>query len=87
MDQTLIEAGYRKYHGIGVDIHFQQKICQHAGKCVRGDSRIFKQESKVWIMPDNADIATGMQVNAQYPNGALKYRIKSPPTPTQGNMP
>ncbi|MDR3430164.1 MULTISPECIES: (4Fe-4S)-binding protein [Silvimonas] len=76
MEQALIDAGYRLYHGNDVDIYFNQKICQHAGKCVRGDSRIFKLERKPWIVPDNADVATVMQVIDQCPSGALVYRTK-----------
>ncbi|MFK9391046.1 MULTISPECIES: 4Fe-4S mono-cluster protein YjdI, partial [Enterobacteriaceae] len=51
-------------------------ICQHSGNCVRGSAKLFNLKRKPWIIPDEVDVATVVNVIDTCPSGALQYRHK-----------
>lgn len=75
-EKELLEKGYRKYCGDGVDIYFNASICQHSGNCVRGNKGVFDTKRKPWIEPNNAAVSEVKRVIDSCPSGALKYIIK-----------
>ena len=76
MDKQLEDAGYRVYTGEKIDVYFNAAICQHSGNCVRSSARLFNLKRKPWIMPDEVDVSTVINVIDTCPSGALQYRRK-----------
>ena len=76
MDKQLEDAGYRVYTGEKIDVYFNTAICQHSGNCVSGSARLFNLKRKPWIMPDEVDVSTVINVIDTCPSGALQYRRK-----------
>lgn len=76
MDKQLEDAGYRVYTGEKIDVYFNTAICQHSGNCVGGSARLFNLKRKPWIMPDEVDVSTVINVIDTCPSGALQYRRK-----------
>lgn len=72
-EEMLLEAGYKKYVGKGIDIFYSKDICQHVGNCIRGNSEVFKVGRRPWIIPDNADVKEDIRIINTCPSGALKY--------------
>ena len=70
MDKELLEAGYRAYTGEKIDVYFNTAIC------VRGSAKLFNLKRKPWIIPDEVDVATVVNVIDTCPSGALQYRHK-----------
>lgn len=76
-EQQLLDKGYRKYAGEGVDIYFNLDICQHSGNCVNGNRAVFDTKRKPWIIADNAAPSEVARVIDTCPSGALHYIHKS----------
>lgn len=74
-EEKLLALGYRKYYGKEMDIYYSKNICQHAGKCVHGNSYVFEVGRKPWIIADNANVAENIRVVDTCPAGALKYIV------------
>lgn len=72
-EKELLNAGYRKYSGETMDIFYSQQICEHAGKCVRGNPEVFEVGRRPWIITDNGTTENNEQVINTCPTGALKY--------------
>ena len=72
-ETELLDAGYRKYSGKEMDIYYNQHICEHAGKCVKGNPDVFEVGRRPWIITDNGDTNSNERVLNTCPTGALKY--------------
>ncbi len=72
-EQTLLEKGYRKYTGEGIDVFFNLEICAHSGVCTRGLPQVFNVKRKPWIVADNAAAKEVADLIEKCPSGALKY--------------
>lgn len=75
-EDILLNEGYRKYSGNKIDVYFNKDICQHAGKCVKGDPETFNLERKPWILPKDERVEKIREVIDTCPSGALKYKLK-----------
>ena len=51
-------------------------ITTNSGNCVHGNGKLFNLKRKPWIMPDEVDVATVVNIIDTCPSGALKYRHK-----------
>lgn len=76
MDKALLDAGYRVYTGVKIDVYFNSDICKHSGNCVRGSAALFNLKRKPWIAPDEVAVETAIHVIDTCPSGALQYRQK-----------
>ncbi|MEO4054457.1 (4Fe-4S)-binding protein [Solibacillus sp. CAU 1738] len=75
-EQQLIEQGYRKYEGEGIDVYYALNLCKHAGKCVKGSAEAFDPKRKPWILP-NAETSVEMaRIIDTCPTKALQYIVK-----------
>ncbi|MBO0477402.1 (4Fe-4S)-binding protein [Vagococcus sp. DIV0080] len=72
-EKELLEAGYRKYDGEDMSIFYSRDICEHAGKCVKGNPEVFEVGRRPWIITDNGEVNHTADVINQCPTGALKY--------------
>lgn len=72
-EAMLLEQGYRKYSGDGLDIYYSKDICAHIGNCVRGNPDVFEVGRRPWIIADNGSIEDDIRVIDTCPSGALKY--------------
>lgn len=75
-EETLLAKNYKKYEGENVDIYFNLEVCEHSGKCVKGDNEVFDTERKPWIMPLENHTEKIQEVIKTCPSGALKYKLK-----------
>ncbi|MBO0474763.1 hypothetical protein IGL98_001289 [Enterococcus sp. DIV0840] len=71
--EILLEEGYRKYSGEGLDIYYSKDICAHIGNCVFGNPDVFEVGRRPWIIADNGSIEENIRVIDTCPSGALKY--------------
>lgn len=75
-DQELTEQGYKRYIGDKIDVYFKAQVCQHSGRCVRGNSKVFNLERRPWIDVNAADYEEIMRLVDNCPSGALQYIVK-----------
>lgn len=75
VEKTLLEAGYKKYQGKGIDVYYHKDICKHAGECVKGDPETFEVGRKPWIQLSSTSAEAVAAVIDRCPSGALKYRL------------
>ena len=62
------------YEGKEVVISYNDKICEHAGECVRGLPQVFDARRSPWIEPGDISYEAAWQVIRRCPSGALKVR-------------
>ena len=75
-EKDILKKGYKKYSGDKVDVYFNIDKCEHAGKCVHGNSEVFSVLRKPWILPDESTSEDLIRIIEKCPSGALKYRLK-----------
>jgi uncharacterized Fe-S cluster protein YjdI len=77
--QWQLATGYRcrmssSYEGKEVVISYDEKVCTHAGECVRGLPQVFDPKRTPWIQPGDISYGAAEQVIRRCPSGALKIR-------------
>ncbi|MBP1045152.1 (4Fe-4S)-binding protein [Enterococcus sp. BWM-S5] len=72
-EEMLLENGYRRYAGEGIDIYYSKDICAHIGNCVRGNPDVFEVGRRPWIIADSGTVEDDIRVINTCPSGALKY--------------
>jgi uncharacterized Fe-S cluster protein YjdI len=63
----------QEYSNEKIAVRYDEKICIHAGKCVRSLPQVFDVNEQPWINVNGADIEAIKQTIAQCPSGALRY--------------
>jgi uncharacterized Fe-S cluster protein YjdI len=63
----------QEYSNEKIAVRYDEKICIHAGKCVRGLPQVFDVEKNPWINVNAADVDAIKRTIAQCPSGALSY--------------
>ncbi|GAF11376.1 hypothetical protein JCM19046_2897 [Bacillus sp. JCM 19046] len=76
VEQDLLEAGYKRYHGETIDVFFHKGLCEHAAKCVGTAPEVFDTKKRPWIEPDKAYAEKVEATVKLCPSGALKYQYK-----------
>jgi uncharacterized Fe-S cluster protein YjdI len=66
----------QEYSNEKITVRYDEKICIHAGKCVRGLPQVFDVSKDPWINVDGAAVAAIRQTIAQCPSGALRMTEK-----------
>jgi uncharacterized Fe-S cluster protein YjdI len=62
------------YEGREAVITYDEKICTHAGECVKGLPQVFDPKRNPWIQPGDVAYETIEKVVSRCPSGALKVR-------------
>jgi uncharacterized Fe-S cluster protein YjdI len=60
------------YQGKNVVISYDEKICTHAGECVRGLPQVFDPNKSPWVQPGDISFEAAEEVIKRCPSGALK---------------
>jgi uncharacterized Fe-S cluster protein YjdI len=63
----------QEYSNDKVTVRYDEKVCIHAGKCVRSLPQVFDVNKHPWINVNGADLNAIKQTIAQCPSGALSY--------------
>jgi len=63
----------QEYSNEKITVRYDEKICIHAGKCVRGLPQVFDVGKDPWINVDGAEAEAIKRTVAQCPSGALSY--------------
>lgn len=71
--QALLEKGYKEYRGPKLNVYFNRDMCQHAGRCIHGNGKVFNLEQKPWIRPEAGDTEDIKRIISSCPSGALQY--------------
>ena len=61
----------KSYKGEKAIVTFDETVCTHAGRCVKGLPSVFNLEKDPWIDPNGADVEDLKAVIAKCPSGAL----------------
>lgn len=76
------------YKGRHVAISYDEKVCIHAGECVRGLPSVFSPERDPWIQPADISYGEALPVIQRCPSGALKlYRAPTADSPSRAAEP
>jgi len=62
------------YEGSHAIISYDEKVCTHAGECVKGLPQVFDPKKTPWIQPGDVAYETAEKVVSRCPSGALKIR-------------
>jgi uncharacterized Fe-S cluster protein YjdI len=55
-------------------VEWRQELCQHSGRCVKANHRVFNPRRQPWIETEHATEAEIEGAVAQCPSGALRIR-------------
>lgn len=69
----LEAGGYKTYKNNDIEVFWNPRICQHAGKCVRGNAKVFDAKRRPWVDVSQAPVSEIARVIDQCPSGALQY--------------
>ena len=75
--EELESKGFKTYESDGIDVFWNPDICQHAGKCARGNSAVFDPKRRPWIDLSKAPADEIARILDQCPSMALQYELKS----------
>ncbi|MCG6896837.1 MAG: CDGSH iron-sulfur domain-containing protein [Thiocapsa sp.] len=75
------------FTGEGIDVHFDGRLCIHAGECGHAEGDLFMADRKPWCMPDLVPKAEVREIVERCPSGALTYTDKAgaPESPSPEN--
>lgn len=74
--QELESNGYKTYENDKICVFWNQNICQHAGKCVRGNNKVFNVNNRPWIDLSKAPANEIASIIDKCPSKALQYELK-----------
>lgn len=60
------------HNGSKAVVTYDEKICSHAGECVKGMPQVFDPSKTPWIQPGDHSFESIEQVVKRCPSGALK---------------
>lgn len=74
--EEIVKQGYITYENESIKVFWNPKICQHVGKCVRGNGKVFEVGRRPWIDLSQASAKEIAAVIDQCPSKALQYELK-----------
>ena len=74
--EEILKKGYITYENENSKVFWNPKICQHVGRCVRGNSKVFEVGRRPWIDLSQASAKEIAAVIDQCPSKALQYELK-----------
>jgi uncharacterized Fe-S cluster protein YjdI len=63
----------RRYEGTGIIVHWEPKLCIHAGICLRDLPSVFDNAARPWVAVDGATADEIAEAIEGCPTGALYY--------------
>ena len=75
--EEILKKGYITYENENIKVFWNPKICQHVGRCVRGNSKVFEVGRRHWIDLSQASAKEIAAVIDQCPSKALQYELKN----------
>lgn len=75
-EKDLLEKGYKKYSGEGIDVFWNPEKCSHSGLCAMGNIDIFSPARRPWIKLDGHDAEEVAKIIDTCPSDALLYILK-----------
>lgn len=76
MKEEVKKPLFKTFENDEIRVFWNPKICQHAGKCVQGNSDVFSVGRRPWI---DLSLAPAKEIAAiidQCPTKALQYEMK-----------
>jgi len=64
----------RVYANNAIEVHWEPRLCIHAGNCWRGLGEVFDAERRPWVDVDAADADRIAETILTCPTGALHFR-------------
>ena len=64
------------YENNEIKVTWTPSICQHAGKCVMGNSKVFNVQRRPWVDLSQASASEIASIIDKCPSGALRYELK-----------
>lgn len=74
--EELELQGFKTYENEEIRVFWNPKMCQHAGKCVRGNGKVFEVGRRPWIDLSQASAKEIAAIIDQCPPKALQYDLK-----------
>ena len=72
----LEAKGYKTYENDEIEVFWNLTVCQHAGKCVQGNSGVFDPKRRPWIDLAQASAKEIASIIDRCPSKALQYELK-----------
>ena len=70
----------KEYKNDEITVIWNPGICQHAGKCARGNGKVFDPKRRPWVDLSQAPATEIAAIIDQCPSKALQYKLKDPVT-------
>lgn len=74
--EEILKQGYITYENDSIKVFWNPKLCQHVGRCIRGNGKVFKVGRRPWIDISQAPANEIAAVIDQCPSKALQYELK-----------
>ena len=74
--EELEQQGFKTYENDAIRVFWNPALCTHAGKCVRGNCKVFEVGRRPWIDLSQADAKEIAAIIDQCPSKALQYELK-----------
>ncbi len=65
----------QEYQNDTIIVRYDEKICIHAGNCVKNLPAVFNSKRRPWIDVNGADVEAIKKTIALCPSGALTYEM------------
>ena len=59
-----------------INVFWNPELCQHAGECIRGNSKVFDASRRPWVDISAAPSKEIAEIIDRCPSGALLYELK-----------
>ena len=76
--EELINRGYKSYENDEIRVFWNPNVCQHAAKCIQGNTAVFDPKRRPWIDLSQASAKEIAALIDQCPSKALLYELKNP---------
>ena len=74
--EELEKQGFKTYENDAIQVFWNPNLCQHAGKCARGNIGVFNPKRRPWIDLSQATAKEIGDIIDQCPSKALQYELK-----------
>lgn len=75
-EEELEKKGYKTYSNEEINVFWNPELCQHAGECIRGNSKVFDASRRPWVDISAAPSKEIAEIIDRCPSGALLYELK-----------
>ena len=75
--EELEQQGFKTYENDEIQVFWNPSICQHAGKCAKGNINVFNPKRRPWIDLSQAPAEEIAAILDQCPSKALQYELKT----------